>query len=76
MLQNVSRRWRDDHCDPPSFYSNTDLLPVVLPVEGTLLLALLAGVRGPVLLLRVCAPLALVSNKRRDDVAVLAGFGL
>lgn len=54
----------------------TDLLPVILPVKRTLLLALLAGVRRPVLLLGVGAALALVSDERCDDVAVLAGLGL
>ena len=54
----------------------TDLLPVILPVKRTLLLALLAGVRRPVLLLGVGAALALVSDERCDDVAVLAGLRL
>lgn len=49
------------------------LLVLILAVKGALLLALLAGDGRPVLLLRVGAPLALVPDEGRDDVAVLAG---
>lgn len=59
-----------------SFYRDTDLLSIILPVKRTLLLALLTGVWRSILLLRVCATLALVSNKCCYNVAVLAGFWL
>lgn len=46
---------------------------IIVSVEGTFLLALLAVDRRPVLKLRVSAALALVAYKRGDHVAVLTG---
>lgn len=60
----------------PAQQLSIHLLPVILPVKRTLLLALLTRVRRAVLLLGVGAPLAFVSNKCCYNVAVLAGFRL
>lgn len=47
---------------------------LLLPVEGTLLLALFAGLRGAMLLLRVGAALTLGPDEGSDDVTVLTGL--
>lgn len=49
---------------------------LLLPIEGTLLLALFAGLWWPILLLRVSAALALGPDECCDDVTVLAGLWL
>lgn len=49
---------------------------LLLAVKGTLLLALLTCLWRSILLFRVGTTLALSSNKSRNDVTVLARFGL
>lgn len=49
---------------------------LLLPVKGALLFALLACLWGSILLLWVSAALALCTNKRCDNITILAGLGL
>ena len=49
------------------------LLVFILAVKSTLLLALFAGKRRAIFLLRIGAALALVPNKGCNDITVLTG---